>query len=52
MIEKEMLMMLKHPGILKFHSSFTDKEKLYFVMELAEGGDFSQYMKLYSKLGY
>lgn len=36
-----MLLMLKHPGIIKLHSSFHDKEKLYFVMEYAEGGDFN-----------
>jgi len=40
--------MLDHPGVIKLKSSFRDKYKFYFVLEFAEGGSFSEYIRLYS----
>ncbi|CAD8062996.1 unnamed protein product [Paramecium sonneborni] len=45
-IEKEMLQYLKYDGIIKLHSTFQDKNNLYFLVELAQDC-FSEFLKLY-----
>ncbi|CAD8059774.1 unnamed protein product [Paramecium primaurelia] len=45
-IEKEMLQYLKYEGIIKLHSTFQDKNNLYFLLELAQDC-FSEFLKLY-----
>lgn len=48
--EKEVLNYLNHPNIIKLQYSFQDKEKLYFVLELVEGGSFAEFLNVYKKL--
>ncbi|CAD8153011.1 unnamed protein product [Paramecium octaurelia] len=45
-IEKEMLQYLKYDGIIKLHSTFQDKNNLYFLVELASDC-FGEFLKLY-----
>jgi len=40
-----MLFNLKHPGIVNLSSTFQTTEKLYFVMEYLDGGDFAEFIK-------
>ena len=37
--EKELLNTLSHPAIVKFHATFKDDERLYFLLELLAGGE-------------
>lgn len=43
--EKEMLIKLDHPNIIQLHSTFHDEENLYFVLELASGGELFHLIK-------
>ena len=43
------MMSLSHPNLPKFYYCFQDKYKLYFVMELCEKGEFSDFLRLNSK---
>ncbi|PFH36261.1 hypothetical protein BESB_044530 [Besnoitia besnoiti] len=36
--ERDIHLRLEHPNIVRFFSSFEDRQKLYFVLELANGG--------------
>jgi 3-phosphoinositide dependent protein kinase-1 len=49
-VEREVLMKLNHPNIIKLVSSFQDKNKLYFVLEYVSGGEFSDYLRVQGKL--
>jgi len=49
-VEREVLMKLNHPNIIKLVSSFQDKLKLYFVLEYVSGGEFSDYLRVNGKL--
>ncbi|CAD8158460.1 unnamed protein product [Paramecium pentaurelia] len=51
-IEREMLLYLKHPGVVQLYSTFQKPEKLYFVMEYLEGGDFADFLKLHKDLSF
>eukprot|EP01068_Selenidium_serpulae_P010342 Selendium_serpulae@DN5438_c0_g1_i10.p1 len=46
-MERDLLMKLKHPNVIKLYKAFKDKDHCYFVMELASqrdlGGLFAQY---------
>lgn len=44
-IEKFVLSYLKSPSIIKFYSSFQDKQKLYFLLELMPCGSLADLMK-------
>jgi serine/threonine protein kinase len=46
MVERELLTQFNHPGIIKISSSFQDPKRLYFVLELCEGGPFKDFFKL------
>lgn len=46
MVERELLTQINHPGIIKINSSFQDPNRLYFVLELCEGGAFKDFLKL------
>ncbi len=46
MVEKELLSLLKHPGIVKLKYTFQDKSNLYFVQEYCEGGEFINFIKV------
>ena len=41
-----MLSVLKHPAIVKLKYAFQDKKILYFIMDLCEGGEFLEFIKL------
>ncbi len=47
-IEREVLTKLNHPGVIKIFFSFQDKNRLYFVLEFCQGGEFSDFLKIYS----
>eukprot|EP01016_Furgasonia_blochmanni_P000236 TRINITY_DN10016_c0_g1_i24.p1 TRINITY_DN10016_c0_g1~~TRINITY_DN10016_c0_g1_i24.p1 ORF type:complete len:316 (-),score=48.24 TRINITY_DN10016_c0_g1_i24:979-1926(-) len=49
-IEKEVLTRLNHPNVIKLFYSFQDKAKLYFVIELLEGGEFGEFLRAHRKL--
>jgi len=49
-VEREVLLKLNHPNIIKLYSSFQDKNKLYFVLEYASGGEFSDHLRIQGKL--
>ena len=38
-------MKLNHPGVVKLHYAFQDKQRLYFVMDFVSGGALSEYLK-------
>ena len=38
-----------HPNLPRLFYSFQDKDKLFFVMEYLEGGEFSDFLRLNSK---
>ena len=46
LVEKELLTMFKHPGIIKLRYAFQDKRVLYFVLEYCEGGEFIEFIRL------
>lgn len=39
-----MLTKLNHPNVVKMFFSFQDKNKLFFVLELIAGGEFSEFL--------
>ena len=43
--ERELLMNVNHPNIIKLHQWFHDPKNLYFVMDWAENGELFHYMK-------
>jgi serine/threonine protein kinase len=45
MNERNLLAMLKHPLIVNMHYAFEDKEKLYILTDLLNGGDLRYHMK-------
>lgn len=45
MNERNLLAMLKHPLIVNMHYAFEDKEKLYIITDLLNGGDLRYHMK-------
>ena len=42
---------LDHPNLLKYYSSFIEKENYYIIMEYAEGGNLKNYIKIHKILG-
>ena len=44
MREKDILMSIDHPGIIKLYQWFQDSNNLYFLMELAINGELYKYM--------
>lgn len=44
-IEKEVLQRVHHPGLINMITSFQSNDKLYFVLEFVEGGDFANFLK-------
>ena len=45
MNEKNILLTVNHPFIIKFYSCFQDEKNLYYVMEYAKGGSISKYLQ-------
>ena len=43
-------MKLNHPNLIKLYYSFQDKAKLYFVIEYCSGGEFSDFLRIHSKI--
>lgn len=52
MIEREMLLRLDHPNIIKLMSTFHDREKLYFALEYAPNKDLSTFLRSQGILDY
>ena len=48
-IERYILSKFDHPNIIKLHSTFQNKNKLYFVLELADKGDLKEFITTHSK---
>ena len=49
-IEKQLLSQFDHPNIIKLYSTFHNKKKLFFVLELAEKSDLKEFISTQSKL--
>ncbi|KAG2387928.1 hypothetical protein C9374_000778 [Naegleria lovaniensis] len=49
-MEKEVLNMLDHPNIISLFCTFQDKDHLYFVLELAPGGELGSIIEKYGPL--
>ena len=49
-IEKQLLSQFDHPNIIKLYSTFHNKKKLFFVLELAEKSDLKEFISTHSKL--
>ena len=45
MNERNLLAKLKHPFIINMHYAFEDREKLYILTDLINGGDLRYHMK-------
>jgi len=45
MREKDIVMSLDHPTIIKLHHTFQDDNNLYFAFELAEGGSLTKFIQ-------
>ena len=45
-MERGVLTSLNHVALIKLNFSFQDKQSLYFVLDLVDGGDFASYIKL------
>ena len=45
-----MLSILNHPFIIKLHSTFQDKKKLYFILQYCPNRDFSDFIRNRGKL--
>jgi 3-phosphoinositide dependent protein kinase-1 len=52
LIEREILTSLNHPNIIKLHSTFQDKQKLYFVLDYAPNRDLSTFIRSQGKLSF
>ncbi|CEM02242.1 unnamed protein product [Vitrella brassicaformis CCMP3155] len=50
--ERRLLSALNHPNIVQLYSSFQDDRFLYFVLELAKGGDLGDQIKRVGRLPY
>ena len=48
--EKQALSNLIHPGIIKNEGSFQDAQKIYLLLELAEGVSVSKLLSVYKKI--
>ncbi|KAM3132574.1 hypothetical protein pb186bvf_015387 [Paramecium bursaria] len=49
-IEKEVLQRVNHPGLINLKASFQSQDQIYLVLELVEGGDFANFLKINSNL--
>ncbi len=47
--EVRVLEKIKHPNIIQYYASFSDKKGLYIVMEYADGGDLHKKIKMQKK---
>jgi serine/threonine protein kinase len=47
--EKQILMQLKHPFIVKLKYAFYEKRRFFLVMGLVQGGEFLNYLKTTEK---
>ena len=47
--EREFLSKLKHPFIVNMHYAFQDRDNLYLVMDLLNGGDLRYHISRYRK---
>jgi len=45
MNERNLLAMLKHPFIINMHYAFEDRDRLYIITDLLNGGDLRYHMK-------
>jgi 3-phosphoinositide dependent protein kinase-1 len=45
LVERDVLLKLDHPNVIKLSDFFTDSEKLYFVLEYVGGGEFGDYLR-------
>jgi protein kinase A len=45
MNERNLLAILKHPLIIKMHYAFEDRERLYIITDLLNGGDLRYHLK-------
>ena len=43
--ERELLLTLRHPLVLRCHGSFADEDRLYLVLELVTGGELAAVLK-------
>lgn len=43
--EKDLLAALTHPGVVDFHCTLKDESRLYFVLELLDGGELLWHMR-------
>ena len=50
--ERDILMRLRHPGIIRMHWCFQDKKNLYYVMQLAPNGDLATLLKREGQLNF
>ncbi|KAJ3434826.1 3-phosphoinositide-dependent protein kinase 1-related [Anaeramoeba flamelloides] len=50
--EKELLIKLDHPNIIKYTCSFEDQKNYYFVTELCPKGELSYAIRKYGSIGY
>ena len=48
-IERYLLSVFDHPNVIKLYSTFQNKKKLYFLLELAEKGDLKEFITTQSK---
>jgi serine/threonine protein kinase len=49
-VEKNVLQFLNHPSIVKMHSSFTDKSKLYFLLDKVPNSTLHDYINRHYRL--
>ena len=50
MVERNILVKLNHPFIVKLYNSFQDRKKLYFVLEFCAGGELFNLLQKKPKL--
>ena len=50
MVERNILVRLNHPFVVKLYNSFQDKKKLYFVLEFCAGGELFNLLQKKPKL--